>query len=122
MLGIRAPICVYRALEKLIAGKVVYRLESRSAYVAAMIVGCDTAARPAFAICRSCGDVEALLETRLVLDLTKRLESGGFSVNGATVELQGHCRTCVRPSREKAAADISDLPSPTGTNSRLASR
>ena len=62
-LGIRAPICVYRGLEKLIAGEVVCRLESRSAYFAATIVGCGTAVRPTFAICRSCRDVEALPET-----------------------------------------------------------
>ena len=98
-LGIRAPTVVYRALEKLVAGNVVYRLESRSAYVAATIIGGGAFFRPAFAICRSCGDIEVLPEV-LVRDLTARLETAGFSIDASTVELQGRCQTCANPESE----------------------
>jgi len=92
--GFRAPLQVYRALDKLVETGMVHRLESLNAFVACRHPGCDSHETIAFAICETCGKVteisDAALETRL-RDLAR---DDGFSVKKAVVELRGLCAGC----------------------------
>ena len=90
--GLRAPVQVYRALEKLSDLGLVHRIESMNAYVA-----CDHAhhqGTAAFAICESCGAVSEFHlegEGDCLGDLVKGLN---FKTERATVELRGRCANC----------------------------
>lgn len=92
--GFRAPLQVYRALDKLVEAGMVHRLESLNAFVACRHPGCDSHETIAFTICEACGKVTEIsdqaLETRL-LDLAR---VGGFTVKRAVVELRGLCAAC----------------------------
>ena len=92
--GFRAPLQVYRALDKLVETGMVHRLESLNAFVACRHPGCDSHETIAFAICETCGKVTEIsdeaLETRLH-DLSRK---DGFTIKRAVVELRGVCAAC----------------------------
>ena len=53
--GLRAPLQVYRALDKLVETGLVHRLESLNAFVACAHKHCHDDCASAFAICEKCG-------------------------------------------------------------------
>ena len=55
--GFRAPLQVYRALEKLLEFGMVHRLESLNAFIACSHPECESHGTIAFAICETCGNV-----------------------------------------------------------------
>ncbi|ANK83276.1 Fur family transcriptional regulator [Minwuia thermotolerans] len=91
--GLRAPLQVYRALEKLLEFGLAHRLESLNAYVA-----CSHRHRPGgiavFAICDDCGEVSEFQDEQVRDRLAEQAESRRFTLDHATVELHGLCRDC----------------------------
>ena len=92
--GLRAPLQVYRALEKLVELGMVHRLESLNAFVACQHPTCDTHEATAFAICQKCGHVEELSEGSLDETLHGLAAGAGYTLSTATVELRGICAQC----------------------------
>lgn len=95
--GVRAPPQVYRALEKLIAFKLVHRIETLNAYLY-----CDHgphAEEVAFAICDRCGSVAEIAMKRLRPDLERSAAGTGFVLGEAHVELRGLCEQCAAADR-----------------------
>ena len=52
--GIKAPLQVYRALEKLIKLGKIHKVESRNAFVACKNSNCEISKATAFSICETC--------------------------------------------------------------------
>lgn len=92
--GLRAPLQVYRALDKLLDLGMVHRLESLNAFVACRHPDCDTHATVAFAICDECGTVAEISDTSLVSALEAITGRAGFAPRKTTVEMRGLCSTC----------------------------
>ena len=90
--GFKAPLTVYRALERLVAEGRVHRLESLNAYVACRYGACRNA--PVFALCRKCGASAEIAGDEALTSLRERAAGTGFAVEGATVELKGVCGDC----------------------------
>ncbi|HHY51098.1 MAG TPA: transcriptional repressor [Alphaproteobacteria bacterium] len=95
--GLRAPLQVYRALDKLIEMGLVHRLESLNAFVAC--------ADPhdheghahgviAFAICEDCGAVTEFHDDMIEGRLAAWQKSEHFKPEKTTIEIRGHCRAC----------------------------
>ncbi len=95
--GFRAPLQVYRALDKLVEFGMVHRLESLNAFVACRHPGCDTCETIAFAICEKCGKVAEVADEELARQLNDLAERTGFTPKKSIVEVRGHCRDC-RPN------------------------
>jgi Fur family transcriptional regulator, zinc uptake regulator len=93
--GLRAPLQVYRALEKLIELGFVHRLESLNAFVACQHVGCDGVDSVAFAICGTCGKVDEVQDARLSNQLKTVSAKTGFALAHSVVELRGTCAACL---------------------------
>lgn len=92
--GFRAPLQVYRALEKLIEAGLVHRLESLNSFVACQHSDCDQHKTVAFAICDSCEQVAELSDNKLS-SLVRSLSSDThFKLENSVVELRGKCETC----------------------------
>ena len=90
--GIKAPLTVYRALDKLIDKGRVHRIESLNAFVA-----CDGKPHiePAgFVICESCKNTLELRIRDCEDHLTKDALKKGFQVKGIRVEVAGTCSDC----------------------------
>lgn len=92
--GIKAPLQVYRALEKLIDLGLVHRLESLSAFVVCDHHG-DHAQHPvAFAICDACGLVSEFVDSSVQEGLVRWTQGHAFRPKRVTVEIRGLCESC----------------------------
>ena len=92
--GFRAPLQVYRALDKLVEQGLVHRLESLNAFVACSHDGCTASEAAVFAICETCGQVSEFADDKLSRQVAARARSDGFQVNKTTIELRGECHDC----------------------------
>jgi Fur family zinc uptake transcriptional regulator len=92
--GFRAPLQVYRALDKLLALKLVHRLESLNAFVACCQPHCHSHGMIAFAICETCGQVDEFSDSVLEERLGGWAKAHQFTPAKTTVELRGLCRQC----------------------------
>lgn len=92
--GFRAPLQVYRALDKLVEFGMVHRLESLNAFVACRQPECDTHETVAFTICETCGQVDEVADGTLTEQLKRLAREAGFALKKSTVELRGLCRVC----------------------------
>lgn len=94
--GFRAPLQVYRALEKLLDYGMVHRLESINAFVAC--------AHPhnhshnhgmiAFAICEKCGQVSEFSDDVITQRVREWTTQNGFKQTKTTIEIRGVCAAC----------------------------
>ncbi|MCK7614228.1 transcriptional repressor [Roseibium sp. CAU 1639] len=92
--GFRAPLQVYRALDKLVEYGLVHRLESLNAFVACSHKGCSGHGTAAFAICEKCGLVSEFTPDKAIEALRAWTRDEGFHLSRTTIELRGTCRTC----------------------------
>ena len=92
--GFRAPLQVYRALEKLLDFGLVHRLESLNAFVACTHPECSHNQAVAFAICETCGNVLEFTPDAALQDLSRWAGDSGFSPSKTTIELRGTCHRC----------------------------
>ncbi|MBD8555865.1 transcriptional repressor [Rhizobium sp. CFBP 8762] len=96
--GFRAPLQVYRALEKLLEFGMVHRLESLNAFVA-----CShphnhddehSHGVTAFAICETCGQVNEFHDSNIDQRIAFWGSENGFKPNKTTMEIRGICGAC----------------------------
>lgn len=95
--GFRAPLQVYRALDKLIEIGLVHRLESLNAFVACSDPHDHKAHShgvTAFAICEDCGSVTEFHDDTIEGQLSAWQKSEHFKTEKTTIEIRGHCRAC----------------------------
>lgn len=92
--GFRAPLQVYRALDKLVEFGLVHRLESLNAFVACRHPDCDGHQAIAFMICEACGQANEISDTSLAERLKQLASKAGFALKKSTVELRGICNNC----------------------------
>lgn len=93
--GFRAPLQVYRALEKLMEFGLVHKLESLNAFVACSHDECESSEPAAFMICDECESVSELGDSKLTTHLSKLANTQDFALKHTTVELHGRCKNCV---------------------------
>lgn len=93
--GFRAPLQVYRALEKLLGAGLVHRLETLNAFVACAHPQCHARGLIAFAICDQCGQVEEFSDEVVRERLGAWSAGQGFKAERTTIEIRGHCAACL---------------------------
>ncbi|WP_412058098.1 Fur family transcriptional regulator [Bartonella sp. DGB2] len=92
--GFRAPLQVYRALEKLIEKQYVHRLDSANAFMAcAKPEGCTTGLN-AFMICEKCGHAREIPDTGLQTAISCLAQKNGFLPQNTNIEIRGLCMQC----------------------------
>ena len=94
--GLRAPLQIYRALDKLIGLGIVHRLESMNAFVAC---ACSHPSGNAvklvgFAICEICGKALEFADGDVANILCKWAVSNGFAAKSSSIEIKGICAAC----------------------------
>ena len=89
-----APPTIYRALDELIADRLVHKIASLNAFIACHCNHRNHHGRSAFTICDHCGDVNEISAPDIgtIVDACSR--KSGFAVAGATIELHGLCEKC----------------------------
>ena len=92
--GLRSPLQIYRALDKLIGLGLVHRLESLNAFVACTHCGEQQHQSAAFTICDLCGKVSEVEDPDLARRLAQMAARSGFRLEKSTIELRGTCAEC----------------------------
>ncbi len=92
--GIRAPMQVYRSLDRLAAIGFVHRIEALNAFVACRED--QHGHKPGFVICRDCGMVKEFEDGRLD-DIAHHAAGAEFAIEAVSVEVLGHCGECRDP-------------------------
>lgn len=94
--GLRAPLQIYRALEKLVERGLAHRLESLNAFVACADTHCHRKGLIAFAICAGCGKVDEFADEVIEQRLGAWATQTGFKVERTTMEIRGQCAECLK--------------------------
>ena len=92
--GFRAPLQVYRALDKLLDHGLVHRLESINSFVACSHAQCHDSGFVAFAICDTCGQVSEFSDQRISKRLASWAADNDFRAEKTTIEIRGTCAEC----------------------------
>lgn len=92
--GFRAPLQVYRALDKLLEFGLVHKLESLNAFVACRHPGCEEHENIAFTICERCSQVTEITDDSLARQLKLIASKTSFAPTRSIVELRGICSLC----------------------------
>jgi Fur family zinc uptake transcriptional regulator len=94
--GFRAPLQVYRALDKLLDYGMIHRLESINAFVACSHPHSHRHSHGmiAFAICEKCGQVSEFSDDVITARVREWTSSNGFKQSKTTIEIRGVCSSC----------------------------
>lgn len=92
--GLKAPLQVYRALDKLVAQGRVHRLDSISAFVACQHPDCHIHAATVFMICEKCGKVSEKADAAVAKALSSTARAEGFAIERTSIEIRGACGKC----------------------------
>ena len=90
--GKLGPPTVYRALEFLLANKLIHKVETSSAFIACGDI--DHPHESQFMICDDCGATEEIRDDDIVQSLRRLGEGRGFAVERQIVEARGLCPAC----------------------------
>ena len=90
--GLKAPLQVYRALNRLVETGRVHRLESLNAFIACCHDEHDRLA--VFLICQRCGTVDEEGAPALQDGIAALARSHDFATQSVVLEIKGLCRRC----------------------------
>ena len=92
--GIKAPLQVYRALDKLVAIGKIHKIESRNAFIACQNSSCQISKATAFSICESCEQVSEISNNKLSKYLSNFVDETGMKFTKYNLEFFGLCKNC----------------------------
>ena len=92
--GIKAPLQVYRALDKLVEIGKIHKIESRNAFIACQNSSCQISKTTAFSICESCEKVTEINNSKLSKYLNNFQDNSGMKYNKYNLEFFGLCKKC----------------------------
>ena len=92
--GIKSPLQVYRALDKLIEMGKVHKIESKNSYIACNNANCTSQTSTSFLICEVCDKVTELKKNNLNTYFSKISEKSNFKYTKHNLEIYGACKTC----------------------------
>ena len=90
--GIKAPLQVYRALDKLIEIGKVHKIESKNSYMACEHKNCNSSTSTSFLICETCDQVSELIQKNLPSYFAKQSEQADFKYTKHNLEIYGVCK------------------------------
>lgn len=96
--GKLGPPTVYRALEFLLAHKLIHKVETSNAFVACGDV--EHSHESQFVICDDCGATEEIRDDAIVETLRRLGEGRGFAVERQVIEARGLCSACRTGQRQ----------------------
>ena len=90
--GLKAPLQVYRALDKLVEIGKIHKIESRNALVVRKNSSCQVSKATVFSICESCEKVTEINNSKLSKYLTNFQDNSGMKYNKYNLEFFGLCK------------------------------
>ena len=93
--GIKAPLQVYRALDKLVELGKIHKIESRNAFIACQNSSCQITKATAFSICENCEKVSEISNSKLSKYLSSFVDKSGMKYSKYNLEFFGLCKKCI---------------------------
>ena len=90
--GKRGPPTIYRALDLLIAHKLIHKIETSKAFVACSDFAHSHTSE--FVICQGCGATEEIRDNEMAESLRRLGEGRGFALERQIIEARGLCPAC----------------------------
>ena len=95
--GVKAPLQVYRALDKLIEIGKVHKIESKNAFVACVNSSCTVNSNAAFTICEECDEVVEIHSNKEIFkNLNNLAIQESSKLNRYNLELYITCKNCLK--------------------------
>ena len=95
--GVKAPLQVYRALDKLMEIGKVHKIESKNAFVACINSNCTANSNAAFTICEECDVISEIHNNKEILEnLNYLANQEKFKLNKYNLELYITCKNCLK--------------------------
>ena len=92
--GIKAPLQVYRALDKLVEMGKIHKIESRNAFIACQNSSCQVSKATAFSICEMCEKITERSSSSLSKYLANFKDKDGMKYSKYNLEFFGLCKKC----------------------------
>jgi Fur family transcriptional regulator, zinc uptake regulator len=92
--GIKAPLQVYRALDKLVEIGKIHKVESRNAFIACKSSSCEISKATAFSICTKCENISEINNPKLSKYLSNFESNDEMKYNKYNLEFFGLCKKC----------------------------
>ena len=92
--GIKAPLQVYRALDRLVEIGKIHKIESRNAFIACQDSSCQISKATAFSICEICEKVTEISSAGLSKYLANFKDKDGMKYSKYNLEFFGLCKKC----------------------------
>lgn len=92
--GIKAPLQVYRALDKLVEIGKIHKIESRNAFIACQNSSCQISKATAFSICEVCEKISEISNSKLSKYLSNFSDNSGMKYSKYNLEFFGLCKKC----------------------------
>ena len=92
--GIKAPLQVYRALDRLVEIGKIHKIESKNAFVACQNSNCKISKAAAFSICESCEEVTEIDNSKISKYLSSFADRIGMKYKKYNLEFFGLCKKC----------------------------
>ena len=92
--GIKAPLQVYRALDKLVEIGKIHKIESRNAFIACQNSSCQISKATAFSICEVCEKISEINNFKLSKYLSNFSDNTGMKYSKYNLEFFGLCKKC----------------------------
>jgi Fe2+/Zn2+ uptake regulation proteins len=92
--GIKAPLQVYRALDKLVKIGKIHKIESRNAFISCQHSSCQITKATAFLICESCEKISEISNAKLSKYLINFAAAMGIKYSKYNLEFFGSCKKC----------------------------
>ena len=90
--GLKSPLQIYRALDKLVELGIIHKIESQNSFIACSNSNC--ASNTAFTICRRCGDVKEIKNNHLFDEISKLGKKNRLNVSRFNLEFYIDCNSC----------------------------
>ena len=92
--GVRAPLQVYRALNKLIERGAVHRIESINGFVACSLTNCGARAVSIFMLCTKCERAAEFTDPAIDQKINALADDRLFAAKHKVIEMTGLCASC----------------------------
>ena len=92
--GIKAPLQVYSALDKLVEMGKIHKIESRNAFIACQNSSCQVSKATAFSICEMCEKITEISSSSLSKYLANFKDKDGMKYSKYNLEFFGLCKKC----------------------------
>ena len=92
--GIKAPLQVYRALDKLVEIGKIHKVETRNAFIACQNSSCQISKATAFSICEVCEKISEISNSKLSKYLSNFSDNTGMKYSKYNLEFFGLCKKC----------------------------